>query len=93
MGRKKYGHGVRANDNPQTWGTPRDSWMHMAREEFLDGVVYVLADFIRSIGAAGTMGEDDNELILFYAKNTVCIDSDRHREMVTTLLRYSELCE
>ena len=93
MGRKKYGHGVRATDNPQTWGTQRDSWMEMAQEEFLDGIVYVLTDFIREIDASGSLGEDDNELILFYLKNTELIDSTKHHKMVTTLLECCELCE
>ena len=93
LGRKKYGHGVRVNDNPQTWGTIKNSWMEMAQEEFLDGIVYVLADFVRGVDAGGVTGEDDNETILFYTRNINLIDSEKHRNMVTTLLKYCELCE
>ena len=94
LGRKKYGHGVRVRDNPQTWGTLRDSWMDMAQEEFLDGIVYVLADFIREIGVGGSHGcEDDNRLIMFYLKNPNLIDSEKHKRMITILLECCELCE
>jgi len=48
LGKTKYGHGVRVDDDTVTWGTPKDSWMHMAREEFLDGIIYVIADYIRN---------------------------------------------
>lgn len=47
LGKIKYGHGVRVDDDTMTWGTRKDSWMHMAREEFLDGIIYVIADYIR----------------------------------------------
>ena len=93
MGREKYGHGVRATDNPQTWGTQKNSWMEMAQEEFLDGIVYVITDFIRDVGVSGTICEDDNETIMLYVRNPDLIDSEKHRKMVTTLLEYCELCE
>lgn len=86
IGKKKYGHGVRVRDNPQTWGVQKNSWMEMAQEEFLDGIVYVIADFIREIDLV-TTGEDDNHMILFYAKNTSLIDSYKHRYMVESLFR------
>ena len=43
MGREKYGHGVRVDDDTRTWGTRNNSWLNMAREEFLDAIVYVTA--------------------------------------------------
>jgi hypothetical protein len=30
-----------------TWGTQKNSWMEMAIEEFLDGIIYIIADYIR----------------------------------------------
>ena len=32
LGKKRYGHGVRVNDDTTQFGTPSDSWMHMALE-------------------------------------------------------------
>ena len=93
LGRKKYGHGVRARDNPQTWGTVRNSWLEMAEEEFLDGIVYVITDFIKETGAGGTLGEDDNEVILFYVRNPNLIDSEKHRNLIIKLRECCELCE
>ena len=93
LGRDKYGHGVRATDNPQTWGTKKDSWLEMAEEEFLDGIVYVITDFIRGNGTSGPIGEDDNELIMFYLRNLDTIDSAKHRVLITKLLECCELCE
>ena len=56
MGKEKYGHGVRVDDDTTTWGTKENSWMEMAREEFLDAVIYVIADYIRKHrGPDGTM--------------------------------------
>jgi hypothetical protein len=47
LGKRKYGHGVRVNDDTITWGTKKDSWMQMAEEEVLDCIIYVIADYIR----------------------------------------------
>jgi hypothetical protein len=46
LGKSKYGHGVRVHMDTTTWGTPKNSWMEMAKEEFLDALVYVTADYI-----------------------------------------------
>lgn len=47
IGRERYGHGVRVDDDTTTWGTKTNSWMEMANEEFLDAIIYVTADYIR----------------------------------------------
>jgi len=47
LGRERYGHGVCVDHDTTTWGTKENSWMEMAREEFLDAVIYVIADYIR----------------------------------------------
>lgn len=57
IGRERYGHGVRVDDDTTTWGTKENSWMEMAREEFLDAVIYVIADYIR-----GHRGPDGGNL-------------------------------
>lgn len=46
LGKSKYGHGVRVDMDTMTWGTKKSSWLEMAREEFLDAIVYVIADYI-----------------------------------------------
>jgi hypothetical protein len=47
LGKTKYKHGVRVDNDTMTWGTQKNSWMEMANEEFLDGIIYVTADYIR----------------------------------------------
>ena len=47
MGVKKYGHGVRINQNTQDFGTIDDDWELMALEEMLDGLIYTTASIIR----------------------------------------------
>lgn len=47
LGRERYGHGVRVNDDTRTWGTKRDSWEEMMLEEALDGMIYSAAAMIR----------------------------------------------
>ena len=48
LGLVRYGHGVRVDDDTTTWGTPKNSWMEMAKEELLDAIIYVVADYIRT---------------------------------------------
>jgi len=48
IGRKRYGHGVIVDSDTRKWGTPKNSWIDMAIEEFLDGIIYVVADYIRA---------------------------------------------
>lgn len=47
MGIKKYGHGVRVEQNTQDFGTSEDDWELMALEEMLDGLIYTTASIIR----------------------------------------------
>ena len=69
LGRKRYGHGVRVNDDTTQFGTPSDSWMHMALEEHLDAVIYIIADYIKRNDLHSEEDEDDNQLILYYVCN------------------------
>ena len=69
LGRKRYGHGVRVNDDTTQFGTPSDSWMHMALEEHLDAVIYIIADYIKRNDLHREEDEDDNQLILYYVCN------------------------
>ena len=50
LGLKRYNHGVRVNDDTRSWGTPTNSWLDMAKEEFLDAVIYIIADYLRTKG-------------------------------------------
>ena len=47
IGMNRYGHGVIVDSDTRAWGTPKNSWIDMAVEEFLDAVIYVVADYIR----------------------------------------------
>ena len=47
IGKKRYGHGVIVDSDTTEWGTPQNSWIDMATEEFLDAIIYVIADYIR----------------------------------------------
>ena len=47
IGKERYGHGVIVDSDTREWGTPKNSWIDMAVEEFLDAVIYVIADYIR----------------------------------------------
>jgi hypothetical protein len=47
LGRKRYGHGIRLNDDTRQWGTKKNSWMEMCEEEILDGIIYTIADHLR----------------------------------------------
>lgn len=100
MGKEKYGHGVRVEDDTTSWGTKKNSWMEMAREEFLDAVVYVIADYIRNHrGPAGVsqlemnyilkntqMDPDDNGLITYILEHWNELEPCRHKTLICTLL-------
>ncbi len=65
LGQSKYGHGVRVDLDTVTWGTRKNSWMEMAIEEFLDGIVYVIADYIRE-------GRESKRLVTNLEYNYMC---------------------
>ena len=92
IGRSRYGHGVRVQDNTQTWGTQKNSWHEMAEEELLDCVVYVIADYIRQSGDELVykndffvkVGDDDNSLIMHIWKH-----KERMNPCTTKTMLYS----
>lgn len=47
LGKERYGHGVRIEDDTRQWGTSIDSWETMMMEEALDGMIYAAASIIR----------------------------------------------
>ncbi len=47
MGRERYGHGLRIDDDTRQWGTKEDSWEEMALEEILDGMIYTCCAILR----------------------------------------------
>jgi len=47
LGRERYGHGLRCEDDTRQWGTQSNSWLEMCEEEILDGLVYLGAHHLR----------------------------------------------
>ena len=47
IGKSRYNHGVRIEDDTRQWGTDQDSWETMMMEEALDGMIYAAAQLIR----------------------------------------------
>ena len=106
LGKSKYGHGVRVNMDTTTWGTPKNSWMEMAKEEFLDALVYVTADYIVKgrketsmsnmeayyISDLETTPEDDNNLILYILENKHDMEACSHKTLLFTLFSILETC-
>ena len=96
LGLKRYKHGVRVDDDTRTWGTPKDSWMDMAREELLDAVIYVVADYIRSVRSEEerapksfrqTDEPDDNKLIMSIVDDWDCVESPQHKMLLWNLFK------
>ena len=86
IGKERYGHGVRPSDDTRKWGTKNDSWMDMAEEEFLDGMIYICADYIRT-HKISFEGEDANCKIMEFITDHSKIGSSYHRTCVETLKR------
>jgi hypothetical protein len=83
LGLKKYNHGVRIDDDTRDWGTPINSWLYMAREEFLDAMIYVAADYIRENDLKRDEGEeDDNKLIMHVINHYSDLDSAKHKMLI-----------
>ena len=55
LGRERYGHGVKVNDNTENYGTPSNNWEEMALEEVLDGMIYMTAQILRIRRAKNTI--------------------------------------
>lgn len=47
LGKKRYGHGVRIDDDTTTFGTEKNSWREMFLEEALDGMIYAAACMLK----------------------------------------------
>lgn len=47
LGRSRYNHGVRVDDNVTDYGPVSNDWELMALEEALDGMIYSAAAIIR----------------------------------------------
>ena len=86
LGISKYNHGVRVDDDTRDWGTPWNSWLHMAREEFLDAMIYIAADYIRISGMKRDENEvDDNKRIMYVIDHYSDIDSAKHKMLLWNL--------
>lgn len=86
LGLRKYNHGVRVSDDTRDWGTPVNSWFYMAREEFLDAMIYIAADYIRQYNLERDEGEeDDNKLIMHVIRNYTEMESSKHKLLLWQL--------
>ena len=96
LGLKRYNHGVRVDDDTRMWGTPKDSWMEMAKEELLDAIIYTIADYIRNVRSEGEPAPlsfrkndelDDNKLIMSIVDDWECVESPQHKMMLWNLFK------
>jgi len=96
LGLKRYNHGVRVDDDTQTWGTPKDSWMEMAKEELLDAIIYTIADYIRNVRSEGERAplsfrkndeSDDNKLIMSIVDDWEYVESPQHKMLLWNLFK------
>lgn len=49
VGQRRYGHGMRIQDDTTQYGTQTDSWTEMGLEEILDLVIYLSAQILRRL--------------------------------------------
>jgi len=103
IGLKRYGHGVIVDSDTKEWGTTENSWIDMAVEEFLDGVIYVTADYIRKGRESekgvsdlekmyGPREADHNGLIMYITKNYQDMESPRHKMLLWNLFNMLLSC-
>jgi len=70
IGKERYGHGIRINDDTKEWGTKNNSWTEMAEEEILDALIYVAAQKLRENINYKADLIDDNEKIKEMLENS-----------------------
>lgn len=88
IGKDRYGHGLKSEMDTRQWGTLNNSWLEMAEEEYLDAIVYVLADYIkREKNPIRGACSDDNDCILALVNRPDSIKSEFHRETVLSLIQ------
>ena len=66
LGKRRYGHGVRVNDDTRQWGTETNDWELMMLEEALDGMIYSAAAMIRVMRSKKNASENLYSEILKY---------------------------
>ena len=59
LGRERYGHGVRVDDDTRKFGTHDNSWETMMMEEALDGMIYAAAQIIRLRNSRSNTGRQE----------------------------------
>ena len=47
IGRKRYGQGIRKDDDTRKFGCEDDSWLEMELQEVLDGMIYTATSILR----------------------------------------------
>lgn len=86
IGKVRYGHGVRVEYDTTTWGTETNSWVAMAREELLDAIIYIIADYMREYNIKRDSSEsDDNSRILEYIEDPELLGDSIHKLNIYTL--------
>ena len=79
LGLSKYNHGMRVDDKLG------NSWLYMAREEFLDAMLYIAADYIQVSGMERDETEDDNKLIMHVIDTYSDMTSPTHKMLLWNL--------
>ena len=94
IGMERYGHGVRVDDDTTQFGTSKNSWMNMALEEFLDGTIYVIADYIRTHNILRNDADaDDNRIILeILSEYQMKMVDGKHKHMIIGLQNMTDVC-
>lgn len=93
IGKERYGHGVRVDDDTTAWGTKNNSWIEMAEEELLDCLIYTIADYIRQNNEEYKfkINGDDNFNIMYILENhKQLMKAGFHKTMVVTLINMLE---
>ena len=86
LGLSKYTHGLWVDDDTRDWGTPKNSWLYMARDEFLDAMIYIAADYIRVSGMKRDENEtDDNKRIMYVIDHYSDLTSAKHKMLIWNL--------
>ena len=88
LGKERYTHGVKINNDTRKWGTKNNDWFEMMQEELLDGLVYCAASALKNSNyIRPETHEDDNVAIFNWICKTIDYtgDTTEHQKILKNL--------
>ena len=98
LGKERYSHGVKIDNDTREWRTQNNDWFEMMQEELLDGMIYCAADALRNSDYTRPEdSEDDNNGIISWIIDSIAhveetgLPENEHQEILQDLYKSTVL--